>query len=198
MPFLPDELRQWLPAVVVVAAVCVVLVFIVLWRLLRRQKRPVPRVAPVLTIAVQSLGDHGPPAGPPTLELYNIPVRLAALIMAPVGRVRRLPPPDELSSLLEALLPGLGQIERLHRPLLRDWPAQVSTRGFAHVFFSNARLPGDGGKGTPWSSAAGTFKYEGQPFMAALILRAAAPNSLGQIAIYADHQWLDCLRVKWD
>jgi len=196
MPFPFEELRAWLPAAV--AAACGIVVLIVLWRFVRRRKRLAPLVAPELTIDVQTLPDQGPPGGPPTLEFYNIPVRLTALVLAPVGRDRELPPPDEFYALCETLLPGLGQIARLHEPLIRDWPSQVSTRGFAHAFFSNARLPGDGGKGTRWSSVAGQFKHEGRPVMAALVLRAAAPNSLGQLTVNTEYEWLGCLRVKWD
>ena len=86
----------------------------------------------------------------------------------------------------------------LHRPLLRRWPNQLSASGFVHLFFNNARLPGTGGKGTPWSSVAGVFKVQGQPAMAGLVLCAAKPNSLGQTIIDSEYQWLGCLRVRWN
>ena len=131
------------------------------------------------------------------MELYNLPVRLAAVVLAPVGRVSDLPPDGQIPLLIEAIIPGLDKMAALHRPLICRWPNQVSARGFAHLFFINAKLPGDGGKGTPWSSVAGVFKLKGQPLMAGLVLRAAAPNSLGQTIIETEHQWLGCLRVRW-
>jgi hypothetical protein len=106
-------------------------------------------------------------------------------------------PDEQLASLLDAIVPGLDKVAALHRPAIRRWPNQVSARGFAHLFFSNARLPGQAGKGTPWSSVAGVVKVEGQPVMAGLVLRAAAPNSVGQTIIDAEYKWLGCLRVKW-
>jgi hypothetical protein len=181
----------------VLAATVAVIVLWIAWRLIRRRRRaPVPP-SPDLKISIAELGDAGPPPGLPGLELYNLPVRLAAVVLAPVGRVSDLPPDAEVPTLIEAIIPGLDKIAASHRPLIRRWPNQVSARGFAHQFFANAKLPGDGGKGTPWSSVAGVFKLKGQPLMAALVLRTASPNSLGQTIIEEEHQWLGCLRVRW-
>ena len=185
-------LRYFLPSIVAVVVLWIV------WRLLHRRRPASMPLAPDLKVLVESLGDAGPPKGPPILEFYNLPVRLAAIVLAPVGRTGELPPDDELSPLIEAIVPGLDKVAALHRPLVRRWPSQISGRGFAHLFFANARLPGDGGKGTPWSSMAGVFKVRGKPVMAGLVFRAEGPNSLGQTIIDAEHQWLGCLRVRWN
>jgi hypothetical protein len=190
---LNDLLAYW-PWAAAAAGVLLALWAYRRWRQWRRRPKPAP--APPEPLDVQKLVNQGPPAGPPTLEFYNIPVRLAAVVLAPVGRSGELPPPSELPALYESLLPGLGQIVELHQPLIRRWPSQVSTRGFAHAFFQNAWWPGDHCKGTPWSAVAGIFKSEGQPFMAALVLRAAAANSLGHIMLSTEYEWLGCLRVK--
>jgi len=187
---------RWLSVVPWAAALIIVLW--VLWRLFQRRGRFLLRPRPELRIAVSALGDEGPPPGPPTLEFYNLPVRLAAVILAAAGRSGELPAEEETDRLLEAIIPGLDKIAELHRPLIRRWPNQLSARGFAHLVFNNVRLPGLGGKGTPWSAAAGVFKFHARPVMAGLILRAAAPNSLGQFIIETEHQWLGCLRVRWD
>jgi hypothetical protein len=202
-PSFLDKLADWLKSFagdsltyVLLAAVAVVVLWIA-WRLLRRRRRAPPPLAPDLKILIAELGNEGPPQGPPALELYNLPVRLAAVVLAPVGRVSDLPPDEQFPALIEAIIPGLDQVTALHRPLIRRWPNQVSARGFAHLFFANAKLPGDGGKGSPWSSVAGVFKVKGRPLMAGLVLRAAQANSLGQTIIEEEHQWLGCLRVRW-
>lgn len=180
------------------AAVAIVVLWIA-WRLLLHRRRRVSLApAPDLKIDIASLGDDGPPPGPPTLEFYNLPVRLAAVVLAPAGRMRDLPPIDQLPPLVEAIVPGLDKLLELHRPLVRRWANQVSVRGFAHLFFNSVRLPGNAGRDTPWSSAAGVFKFQGQPVMVGLVLRAAAPNSLGQTIINTEHEWLGCLRVRWN
>jgi hypothetical protein len=193
------------------AAVAVIVLWIV-WRLFRRRKPVVVPLPPNLRVDIAALGDQSPPEGPPMLEFYNLPMRLAAIVLAPVGRGDcpnfRLSengtvpfgprsPDDQLAPLLDAIVPGLDQVAALHRPLVRRWPNQISARGFAHLFFNNAKLPGTAGKGTPWSSVAGMFKFQGKPVMAGLVLRAAKPNSLGQTIIDAEYQWLGCLRVRW-
>jgi hypothetical protein len=181
-------------------ALLAAVILIVLWiagRMFRRRRRASLPPAEDLSIQVASLGENGPLPGPPFLEFYNLPMRLAAVVLAPVGRTAELPSDVELPTLIEAIVPGLDRVAALHRPLVRRWPNQVSANGFAHLFFNHARLPGDGGKGTPWSSMAGVFKMNGKPVMAALIFRAAEPNSIGQTIVESEHQWLGCLRVRW-
>jgi len=184
-----------LVAGIVLALVAVVVLYVLVKILGARRRKPPPPLAD-LSIDVTALPAAGPPAGGPALYYYSVPVRLAALVLAPAGRVRELPPPGELHDLLESLLPGLSEVVAAHRPLIRRWPAQLSVSGFAHQFFSQAKLPGRGGKGTPWSSAAGVFKIEGQPIMLAMILRAAAPTNLGQRILGEEAQWLDVFRIR--
>jgi hypothetical protein len=181
---------------VAAGAAVLVVIFYIAYRLLRRRKSVAPVAPPVLPIDLSMMGDEGPPKGPPVLEFYHLPMRLAAVVLAPVGRVRELPPEDELPKLFDAIVPGLDRVAAVHRPLVRRWPSQLSARGFAHILFAQVQLPGDGGKGTPWSAVAGVFKVQGQPIMAGLVLRAASPNGLGQVVIDSEEKWLGCLRVK--
>jgi hypothetical protein len=204
MPSLLEKLTNFLHAAAggtlayIVPLAAAVVVLWTVWRLLRRRKPGVRPLPADLKVEIEALGDQGPPPGPPVVELYNLPMRLAAVVLAPAGLGRELPPDDQLLPLLESIIPGLDKVAELHRPLVRRWPNQLSANGFAHLFFNNARLPGTGGKGTYWSSVAGVFKVRGQPMMAGLVLRAEKPNSLGQTIIDAEHQWLGCLRVRWN
>jgi hypothetical protein len=186
---LPDLLNWLLLAVLGVA------VLLVAWRVLR-PKRRVPLQTPDLAIDVMALPTESPPADAPKLTYYSVSVRLAALVLAPAGRARELPPLDQLGGVIDAIFPGLAQVVATHRTLVRRWPTQLSVQGFAHQFFTHAKLPGQGGKGSPWSSAAGVFKIEGQPVMAGLIFRAAAPTTLGQMIIQRETQWFDILRIQ--
>jgi hypothetical protein len=161
----------------------------------RRRRRPVGRT-PELAIDVSTLPAGGPPAAGPQIEFYNLPMRLAVIVVAPAGRVSRLPPLEEIHGVLDAIVPGLADVAVAQQSMLYYWPPQLSSRGFAHGFFRHVPLPGDGGKGTPWSAAAGGFKVGDQPFTAGLILTAASPNALGQVIVETDTKWLDVLRVK--
>jgi hypothetical protein len=179
----------------VIALAVLVLLYIAYKALTGRKKKPVERVSD-LGVDVDSLGSEGPPAGATELEFYNLPVRLAAVVLAPAGRIRSLPPPGQLDNLYDAIVPGLSDVVATHKPLIRRWSAQLSVKGFAHVVFQRCQLPGDGGKGTPWATIAGVFEFEGQPMVAGLILRSESSNSHGQRIVDAAHAWLDCLRVK--
>lgn len=177
-------------------AVVALLLLVVIWKVLSGRKRQPSLATPDLSIDVTSLGAQGPPAGPPMLEFYHVPVRLAAIVLAPAGRGHALPPPNQLEDVLESVLPGLARVVAAHRPLIRRWPAQLSTSGFAHAFFQQVRLPGKSGKGTPWSSVAGVAKMESQSVMAGMVLRTESRNNFGQSIVEKEHEWLGILRVK--
>ena len=192
--FFAPENQPW--SYVILGGFAALVLLFVVRRILRRRRKKERPLPPELQIELAKLINEGPPAELPSLEFYNLPMRLAGIVLAPVGRMRELPPPDELPAVFESVLPGLDRVVDRQRPLVRRWPSQVSTRGFASAFFSNIRLPGEAGKGTPWSAVAGIFKHRGTPIMIGLVLRAASPNSLGQIVINTEHEWLGCLRVK--
>ena len=184
------------PVKYAVIAIAVLVILYIVRRILRRRRRAVSLLAADLTLNVELLGTAGPPAGDAVLEHYHVPMRLAAVVVAPAGRMTRLPPPDQLDTVFEAIVPGLADMVTAHEPLVRRWPAQLSSMGFAHSFFRNAKLPGDGGKGTHWCSAAGMIKVEGQPVMVGLIMRSQSPNSLGQTVIEQETKWLDIVRIR--
>ena len=180
-------------------AVALVIVAGVAWKLLRRRRRG--ETGPPtsdLVIDVATLPELDPPPKPPILEFYNLPVRLVAIVLAPVGRVRELPSREELPDVIDSILPGLDRVTIAHKPVLRAWPPQVSARGFAHAFFKHVRLPGDHGKKTPWCSVAGRFMVDDTPMMAGLVLRAKSSNRHGQYVMEQEEQWLGVLRIRLD
>lgn len=149
-----------------------------------------------LSIDVNKLGVEGPPPTGPQLDVYNIPMRLAVLVIAPLGRANTIPPPEVLTAAVERIVPGMMSVLKTHGPVFRRWPAQLSAAGFGPTFFGNIPLPGDQGKGTSWTGVVGKFEYQGQMLAVGMILRADQPNSLGQIALERETQWLDVLRVR--
>jgi len=191
-----DTIRSAVGDMVVVGVIGAIalLLFIIAWKVLAGKKTTAPARPVDLKIDVMALGTDLPPAGGPVLEFYNVPVRLAAIVVAPAGRVRPLP--SQLDDVFDAIVPGLAQVVAAHQSVVRRWPMQPSVKGFAHMFFQHVRLPGQGGKGTPWSSAAGLVKIEGQPLMAGMVLRTESTSSHGQEIIDAEEKWLSILRVK--
>ncbi len=188
---LPANLLTW-----IVIAVVALAVLYVLRKALRRKR---PKIEPLdleHPIDVNSLPQVGPPAGGPALDFFNVPVRLAGVVLAPAGVARQLPSQDQFGELFEAVVPGLARVVASHRPVIRQWPSQISTAGFPPKFFAKVKLPGDGGKATPWSSAAGVFDYQDQPYLIGLAMCAGSKNNHGQYPVDRAAKWLDVLRIK--
>ena len=148
-----------LPILVALAAFLAVVGIIVIAGLVLLRRPPTPESAPQndLRINVDELNSAGPSNQTPLLECYGTPVRLAALVLAPVGRGGSIPETERLLLVVDQIVPGLLDIISEQQPLVRFWPSQLSSQGFVHSFFHQAALPGDRGKGTAWCSVAGKF-----------------------------------------
>ena len=198
LDFFADEPIRFFTLVAVGAALalCLGTMLFLILRLLR--KRPVVQSdqQDELAIDVAALPASPPPKDGPQLEFYGTSVRLAVMVLAPVGRAGEIPAPAELTLTLENLLPGLQEIVSRHQPQVVLWPNQLSSQGFLQAFFNLAALPGDHGKGTPWCSVAGKFEGGGQQYLAGLICCSAGPNSLGEMTVDKPGQWLSVLRVR--
>jgi hypothetical protein len=179
-------------AVVVLALLAAVIFFLVF----RRQPAEAPRQELDLAINVSSLPTEGPPPEGLQLECYGIQVRLAVLVLAPVGRAGTIPEPDKLINVVDQLIPGLVDIVSVHQPVVRFWPQQLSSQGFANSFFHKVSLPGDRGKGTPWCSIAGKFSAADQQYLAGVVCCAPESNGLSAIPVQHDGQWNDILRIR--
>lgn len=146
-----------------------------------------------LQVNLGALGDFGPIPGRWNLECYNVPVRLAVVVLAPLGREGVLP--DDLLPLLDDVVPGLRQVARQHDSVVLRWPYQLSSQGFMNNFFSLVPLPGDHGRGTPWCSLVGRVEGTDQSFLAGMALCAAKPNNVSELQLPHSTAWLDVLRV---
>ncbi len=93
-------------------------------------------------------------------------------------------------------MPGLTEIVAAHQPLVRRWPEQLSSHGFNQAFFNNLALPGSRGKGTPWCSLAGKLMVGDRQFLVGMVCSSGNPNSLGQMVVEHEGQWLNALRVR--
>jgi hypothetical protein len=182
------------------AALAALAALLVVWRAGRfLVARLLPRRSgqtelPPPELDLDQLAPAGPPEAGPQLQCYNVPVRLVVVVLAPVGRGSHLPATDRLPKIIDQIVPGLQAIAAAHGPRIKLWPPQLSTQGFAHALFAELPLPGNRGKGTAWCALAGRFTADGQPFLAGLILRAAAVNNLSQTILDRETQWLEILR----
>jgi hypothetical protein len=177
-------------------AAAIVLLYIAS-RLIRRRARQ-QRIGAAQEAEQINLADYEDGDVPTTgmrIDLYNVPVRLVLIVVAPVGRGAKLPHRELWPAVLDQAIPGLRHVIETHETEIRAWPAQLSTSGFREKFFQQASLPNDRGKGSMWSEAAGCFSALGQRFLIGILVRAEETNSLGQFSVERDSQWLDLFRI---
>jgi hypothetical protein len=130
------------------------------------------------------------------LTVYHVPVRLAVVVIAPLGRESEPPTHSEVPKLLDRIVPGLAAAMRNDQTIVKVWPRQLSATGFAPSLMRHVRLPGDKGRGTPWCLVAGRTTFGDGSYAVGLALGADAPNNLGLISVESEHQWLDVVRVR--
>lgn len=163
---------------------------------IKRQKRSDRSCEDSLAIDIEKLPAQPMPKGGPILEFYNSPVRVALVVIAPAGTGAVTPSADRWNDAFDSVVPGLAKVINAHRPAIRTWPTQLSVSGFASKFFQHVPLPGNGGKGTTYSSVAGTFEMEDRPMLVGLVLESRAPDNHGQYTINSPSEWLGILRVR--
>lgn len=188
---IPVPSLQW----IAIAVVASVLVFAV-WKALSSGRKKKPARKGVQHVDLAALGDNGPDPEATPLECYHVPVRLALVVLAPLGRDTQLNVEQGLPHLLDQIVHGLDQVVETHQPLIRLWEPQLSKNGFTTAFFANASLPGQKGKGTPWCALAGRCEVNGRNLMVGMVLRAEKANNLGQILMEQEYAWPDVLRPR--
>ena len=171
------------------------LVFRLGQRILRvfRRAGPVALLDPSLEMDLQPLPlarSNSP------LTVYHVPVRLAVIVIAPLGRDTAEPTHSEVPQLLDQMVPGLASILTHDETIVRIWPRQLSATGFIHSLSRHLHLPGDRGRGTPWCLVAGRTTFDERPFGVGLALAAGKSNNLGVIELKHEAQWLEVLRTR--
>lgn len=162
--------------------------------LLFHRSTPVSLTDESLVIELGALPAAEP--GATRLAVYHVPVRLAVVVIAPLGRESEPPTHSEVPKLLDQIVPGLSSVLSHDQTIVKIWPRQLSAIGFAPSLLRHVRLPGDKGRGTPWCLLAGRTTFGDSSYAVGLALGAASANNLGLIAVESEHQWLDIVRLR--
>ena len=170
---------------------CVVIAF---YYLRKNRKAPSTDDRVNLTIAIGQLPQKPVVTEPFRLEIYGSPVRIRALVLAPIGRGQMLPDKEHFGNILNHFVPNFTDILEAHQPIFRQWPEQLSSSGFIQSFFNNLAIPNKG-QGTIWCSIAGKIEVIGASYLIGIVCSTDTPNSLSQITVQHPGQWLDILRV---
>jgi hypothetical protein len=129
------------------------------------------------------------------LKVHNMPVRLGVVVLAPLGRIE-LPDDDELPSILDGLVPGLGAFIEIDKPIIRTWSNQVSVGGFANNLALHMQVENQDLTETPWCLVAGKTKRPDGLLLVTLALAAATQNRLGVVRLEDESQWMQAIQVS--
>ncbi|MBV9125812.1 MAG: hypothetical protein JO112_20875, partial [Planctomycetes bacterium] len=156
---LPEQARPYAPILVAVAAVLILILLLLLLRALGRalfgggEERPEDSDREFL----ENLAAY-PPAplkqAERRLTVYNVPVRLRLVVVAPAGKEGKVND-TEVERLLDQVVPGLAALAAHDRPRIRVWPGQLSHHGFAATFFRRTRTAEREGQPSRWVLLAG-------------------------------------------
>ncbi|MEO2001251.1 MAG: hypothetical protein ABGW75_06460 [Pirellulales bacterium] len=129
------------------------------------------------------------------LKVHNLPVRLGVVVLAPLGRID-VPDDEELPSILDGLVPGLGKYITRDKPIIRTWPNQVSVGGFANNLALHMQVGGQDLTETPWCLVAGKTKRPDGLLLVTLALAAETVNRLGVVRLEDESQWMQAIQVN--
>jgi hypothetical protein len=195
--FLPDPVVDFWVAnhMWIGAGALGILVFWGVWRTFRRKLRtPPPSSDAELEINLNDCPLSAAPPSDRSLTVYHVPVRLRLAVVAPSGREGDVDP-LHVEHLLDQVVPGLSEIARWDKPLVRVWPPQLSHHGFSSAFHRHMKRPEADEQESRWVLVAGPAQAGRQTIMVGLALWAEQPNSLGKV-ILEPHQWRDVLRLQ--
>ena len=194
---LPENLRAYaiylIGGVVCIGALIVLLLLVAIVKFLFGGRKKTAREMD-LTENLQEYPDLKPSTGDRQLRVEGVPVRLRLVVVAPAGGTSEVDV-DELASVLEKILPGLGDIYKHDKPRVKVWPTQVSYQGFANHFHRKTITGVEDGVQTRWVMVAGRAKLGKFQIMLGLALQSIKPNTVGRRTVDS-HEWASVLRVR--
>ena len=145
----------------------------------------------------ENLADYPPPTGSPgprRLLIEGWPARIRLVVIAPVGKENPIAVSD-VAPILDQMFRGLGEVLKNDQPLIRIWPPQLSSQGFAPTFHRLVHKPEPEGQPSHWVLVAGQTPSRPRPLLLGLALWADEANTLGRLTLEPG-QWLGVLSVR--
>ncbi|MFQ3651267.1 MAG: hypothetical protein SNJ75_13105 [Gemmataceae bacterium] len=126
------------------------------------------------------------------LKLKNHPVRLRLVVVAPMGK-RAL---GKIDALLEEVQAGLGEVLHDDRPVIKQWPPQLSATGFAPTFFRLMIRPDGNAKPSRWVLLAGPARAGAIPILLGMVLQTEGTASNLGLVTMNENQWDEMLSIE--
>lgn len=208
----PDALKPWIESappevqpflnqggwmlVLAVGAVLILLLVasVVGWLFGRRRRRIVE--LPDLT---EDLASYPPPPalwGDRRLTVYDLPVRVRLVVLAPLGTESVQVREEDVGQVLDLVVPGLSAMLKTDKPRVRIWPTQLSQQGFVAAFRRHAQRPDPENPLSRWVLVMGKALIGRRPVALGFALLADRDNTLNRVVVEQPHQWMEVLRLK--
>jgi hypothetical protein len=129
------------------------------------------------------------------VHVRNLSSRLAAVVVAPLGRSTQTPSVGQIPSLIDKFIPGLSKAIEQHGPIVKIWPMQVSKTGFGHALIRHVQIPDDQWRGSRWCIVCGPASLLEQRFIIGFVIELDSPNSMDLISLESDGEWPSIVRV---
>ena len=178
----------------------------------RWRKAPMTMDDDAVEMDLRALESRLPTLSPssPRMALYNVPVRLVTVVVAPAGNHRPLRGYQELAMAMELAVPGLARVLKSHSPKIVLWASQLSTSGFAAKFHCATPFPDDPttaatteqeyalAAGTRWCSVVGPMLRADQNLLVGMICVAETLTTVGRATVEQPHLWRTICSVAVD
>jgi hypothetical protein len=197
LDFLPEGLHAY-ALYILGGAVCIGVLFVLIvgvgtLRLLFGGKPNTLDDRSDLTEDLSTYPDLKTSSGDRQLRAEGTPVRLRLVVLAPAGNSEI--DAEELPTILEEIVSGLGDIFKHDKPRVKIWPRQVSYQGFATFFHSHTPTGGGETKQTRWVTIAGRVRVGAKQYMLGVALQSIKPSTIGRRTVDS-HEWANVLRVR--
>ncbi|MHB1426442.1 MAG: hypothetical protein ACYC3I_25045 [Gemmataceae bacterium] len=205
---LPPSMQEFLDKggwwiVLAALAVASLLWLRTMWRRLRRalfhKRRALRKQAKdkksALVIDLDLVGDAFTDPGPQQITVRGEPGRLRVVVLAPspnyVGELM----PEMAESLLDWLLPGLGETIEFDKPRLLAWPRHPSLGRFVERFRELVQIPEVKGRRSPWILIPGSARMGRQTVFVGLVIFLDKTSYLRELQIERE-KWNEVLGLQ--
>lgn len=157
-----------------------------------------PRLGPARASRVNDLaliGDAMTAAGPKQATVNDVPARLRLVIAAPTATKLPSLSPHNLARILDAAVPGLGEVAPFDSPKVQTWNDVQTHGGFQRKLEERVKFPETEGQPSPWVIVSGELSAAGGPVYVALGLYIEKPMTLRLVEVAAGH-WRQVIGLR--
>lgn len=141
------------------------------------------------------IGDALTAAGPKQATVNDVPGRLRLVIAAPTAAKLGQLSPHALARLLDAAVPGLGEVAPHDSPKVETWTDVQTHDGFRRKLEQRVKFPQPSGQPSPWVIVSGELSSSGGPVFVALGFYVHRPATLRWVEVAAGH-WRQVLGLR--